>query len=90
MPARGRVRARLALRRMTLEQADLLEAWLLRQPGIARAVVHERTRCVILWYEQGQEAALDALRSFDWRAPRARRRCRRTAAARSAGNLQKN
>ena len=62
----GRVRARLALRRMTLEQADLLEAWLLRQPGIARAVVHERTRCVILWYEQGQEAALDALRSFDW------------------------
>ena len=48
--SRGRIRLRLKQKRMTLAQADLLEAWLLAQPWTRQAAVHERTCCVILHY----------------------------------------
>lgn len=47
---RGRIRIRVQQPRMTLEQADLLEAWLLRKPWARQVSVHERTCCVILHY----------------------------------------
>ena len=44
----GRVRVRMAQSRMTLEQADLLEAYLQQLPGVEQAAVHERTCCAIV------------------------------------------
>ena len=43
--SRGRLRVRMHQYRMSLEQADLLEAYLLDQPGVKSAAVHERTCC---------------------------------------------
>ena len=46
--SRGRIRVQMSQPRMTLEQADLLEAYLQRLPQVRRATVHERTCCAII------------------------------------------
>lgn len=63
---RGRMRLRLRQKKMTLRQADLLEAWLKGQPWARDAVVHERTCCVILTYGGDRETVLSAIGSFTW------------------------
>ena len=63
---RGRMRLRLRQKNMTLRQADLLEAWLKGQPWAKDAVVHERTRCVILTYAGDRATVLSAIGSFTW------------------------
>ena len=65
--SRGRIRLRLRQRRMTLAQADLLEAWLREQSWVRQAAVHERTCCVIVYYDGDRRAALEAIRRFSWR-----------------------
>ena len=64
--SRGRMRLRLRQKNMTLRQADLLEAWLKGQPWAKDAVVHERTRCVILTYVGDRATVLSAIGSFTW------------------------
>ena len=64
--SRGRMRLRLRQKKMTLRQADLLEAWLKGQPWARDAVVHERTCCVILTYRGDRETVLSAIGSFTW------------------------
>ena len=64
--SRGRMRLRLRQKKMTLRQADLLEAWLKGQPWTREAVVHERTCCVILTYGGDRETVLSAIGSFTW------------------------
>ena len=64
--SRGRMRLRLRQKKMTLRQADLLEAWLKGQPWAWDAVVHERTCCVILTYGGDRETVLSAIGSFTW------------------------
>ncbi len=64
--SRGRIRLRLKQKRMTLAQADLLEAWLLAQPWTRQAAVHERTCCVILHYGGDRQTVLEGLRRFSW------------------------
>lgn len=64
--SRGRMRLRLRQKKMTLRQADLLEAWLKGRPWAREAVVHERTCCVILTYGGDREAVLSAIGSFTW------------------------
>ena len=48
--SRGRIRVQVIQNRMTLEQADLLEAYLQNQPGVLNATVHERTCCAVIRY----------------------------------------
>ena len=43
--SRGRLRVRMKQYRMTLEQADLLEAYLQNQPGVLNAAVHRAFHC---------------------------------------------
>ncbi len=62
----GRLRVRALPARMTLEQADLLEAYLQAQPGVEQAVVHERTACAIVRYRGGRQALLRALARFSY------------------------
>lgn len=64
--SRGRIRIRVQQPRMTLEQADLLEAWLLRKPWARQVSVHERTCCVILHYDGRRQTVLDDIRRFSW------------------------
>ena len=64
---RGRIRLRLKQKSMTLRQADLLEEWLSGRPWALRAAVHERTRCVILYYSGPRSEMLADLRRFSWR-----------------------
>ncbi len=46
----GRMRLKAAVHSMSLEQADLLEAWLLSLDGVESVTVHERTFGVIVNY----------------------------------------
>ena len=64
--SRGRIRLRLNQTRLSLQQADLLEAWFQQQSGICQATVHERTRCIVLYYQCSKEQVLDKVRKFSW------------------------
>ena len=46
---------------MSLEQADLLEAYLLDQPGVKSAAVHERTCCATVCYTGSRAELLHAI-----------------------------
>ena len=65
--SRGRIRLRLRQKQMTLGQADLLEAWLQGKPWCRQVTVHERTGCVILYYDGARQTVLDEIRRFSWR-----------------------
>ena len=65
--SRGRIRLKLRQKQMTLPQADLLEAWLREKPWVRQVVVHERTCCVILYYDGDRQVMLDAFRHFSWK-----------------------
>ena len=64
--SRGRIRVQMVQSRMTLEQADLLEAWLQNLPGVDQAAVHERTCCAIITYKGERRDVLSALRDFSY------------------------
>ena len=63
---RGRIRVQAMQQRMTLEQADMLEAWLLTLPQVERASVHERTRCAVIEYQGDRQDLLRALAGFSY------------------------
>ena len=64
--SRGRMRFQTADRQMSLEQADLLEAWLQQQSWAEQVTVHERTCCVIVRYHGPREAVIASVRQFSW------------------------
>ena len=67
--SRGRIRVRMKQYRMTLEQADLLEAYLQTQPGVLNATVHERTCCAVIRYIGSREDVIRAIAQFNYTAP---------------------
>lgn len=67
--SKNRLRVQLLQKRMTLEQADLLEAYLQAQPGVRQAAVHERTGCAVIRYQGGRQAVLKAIARFSYDAP---------------------
>ena len=67
--ARGRLRIQVLQKRMTLEQADLLEAYLSTWPGTHQAVVHERTCCAIIQYQGDRAGLLAFLSRFSFSSP---------------------
>ena len=67
--SRGRIRIQVMQKRMTLEQADLLEAYLQSWPDVRQATVHERTCCAIIQYRGDRAALLDFLSRFSYTAP---------------------
>ena len=67
--SRGRLRVRMKQYRMTLEQADLLEAYLQNQPGVLSATVHERTCCAVICYIGDRENIIRAIAQFNYTAP---------------------
>ena len=64
--SRGRMRLKLDLERMTLDQADRLDAWLKQQSWADEVTVHERTCCVILKYHGDRSEPLRSIAEFSW------------------------
>ena len=68
--SKGRMRLRLGQKQMSMEEADLMEAWLQRKPWVREATVHERTCCVILYYCGTREQVIEAISSFSYQEAR--------------------
>ncbi len=64
--SRGRVRLRAVQPSMTMEQADLLEAWLLAQPGVEQVTVHERICGVIIVFRGARAELYACLAGFSY------------------------
>ena len=64
----GRMRIHCAQKRMRLEQADLLEAYLQQTGGVRQAVVHERTCCAVIHYQCAREELLQRISRFAYDA----------------------
>ena len=64
--SRGRMRVHLIQRRMTLEQADMLEFWLAAQEGIRSVKVYDRTCDVVIEYSGTRSQAISALSAFSY------------------------
>ena len=63
---RGRMRVRLCCRRMTLEQADVLEYYLRAVDGVQSATVYDRTRDAVVLYEAERGNIIRALAQFSF------------------------
>lgn len=64
--SQGRIRVKLQQKRMTLQQADLLETWLQNRMWARQISVHERTCCIVIYYDGSRQAVLDDIRRFSW------------------------
>ena len=64
--SRGRVRLRAVQASMSMEQADILEAWLLALPQVDQVTVHERICGVIIVYRGSREALYQKLAGFSY------------------------
>ncbi len=64
--SRGRVRVQMVPRGMTLEQADILEQYLLGLSNVERAFVHERTGCAIVYYKGARGLLLEQISRFSY------------------------
>ncbi len=62
----GRIRVQVIQNRMTLDQADLLEAYLCTWPAAQQVTVHERTCCAIVRYEGDRQELLTFLSRFSY------------------------
>ena len=65
--SRGRIRLRLGLTRMSVDEADRLEAHLAALPHVRRVTVFERTCDVVIFCETGRKAILADLAAFTFR-----------------------
>ena len=63
--SKGRIRFRISQKKMTLQEADVLENWFQKKSWITQVTVHERTRCVILQYSGSRKEVLAAIRGFN-------------------------
>ena len=62
----GRLRIPAQQRRMTLLQADILEAYLRRLPGVTSAAVYDRTCDAVICYRGPREQVISALARFSY------------------------
>ena len=62
----GRTRLRSCQHRMTMDQADLLEAWIRALPEVEQVTVHERTCGVTVLFHGDRAALYDHLAAFSY------------------------
>ncbi len=63
----GRLRLRADVPTMSVEQADLLDAWVRTQQGVESVTVHERTRGVTVTYRGRQSDLIRSLSAFSYK-----------------------
>ena len=66
--SKGRVRLRAMQHSMSIEQADLLEAWLLALPDVDQVTVHERICGVTIHFHGERETLYRKLASFSYKS----------------------
>lgn len=64
------MRLRCIQYRMSVEQADTLEAWVTALPGVERVVVHERLCTITVQYRCSREQLCERLSDFSYEAAR--------------------
>ena len=62
----GRVRLRADQIRMSMEQADVLEAWIMKLPGVTHVTVHERICGIIIIFHGSRDELYHRLSSFSY------------------------
>lgn len=62
----GRIRLRADVKQMSMQQADLLEAWLMMQPDIRQVIIHESTFSVTVLYKTDRDAICRMLAGFSY------------------------
>ena len=62
----GRVRLRAVQYSMSMEQADVLEAWVLALPGVDQVTVHERLCSLIIFFHGDRKALYARLSRFSY------------------------
>ncbi len=62
----GRMRLKADVKRMSLEEADLLEAWIRSEKDVQTVTVHERTLGVTVTYSGERENLIRALAGFSY------------------------
>ena len=60
----GRMRLRAEKSRMTMEEADQLEAYLTALPGVRQATIYERTCDMVILYREDRKQILDGVAAF--------------------------
>ncbi len=68
--SRGRLRVHLCVRRMTLEEADILEYYLRAVDGVTDVRVYERTCDAVVLYQSQRHTVLQALSKFSFLSAR--------------------
>lgn len=63
---KGRIRFHILQKRMTYEQADILQYYLEGQQGICSVKVYDRTCDVVVVYEKGREKLIEGLQRFHY------------------------
>ena len=66
----GRIRLKAAVERMSLEEADLMEAWIRSQKDVQTVTVHERTLGVTVVYTGKRDELIKALSIFSYERAR--------------------
>lgn len=66
--SKGRIRVRALRRRMTMEQADILQCYLQNVPGVTKAGVSDRTCDAVICYTGSRDSVINALSHFDFGA----------------------
>ena len=64
----GRMRIHLAVQRMTMEQADKMEAWLERQENVTAVTVHDNTCCAIIRYQGERQELIRQISGFSFQS----------------------
>ena len=62
----GRVRLKTLQHTMSMDQADLLEAWVLARPGVDHVIVHERLCTLIIRFHSGRQELYQQLSHFSY------------------------
>ena len=62
----GRIRLRADVRSMSIEQADLLEAWIHTLQGVEHVIVRERTCSVTVFYRGDRDSLCRSLSGFSY------------------------
>lgn len=63
---KGRIRFHILQKRMTYEQADILQYYLERQQEVSSVKVYDRTCDAVVVYERGREKLIEALQRFHY------------------------
>ena len=64
--SKGRIRVKMMVDAMTMKEADIIEQWFERRPGVKHVYVHERTCCMVIYYSDNRQEILNEISRFSY------------------------